>query len=92
MHQFVVHSTHSIVLPYRHLRLSDYRPLVYFVIQQEGRHARTGLAVDYGPVYRSGTAILRQKRGVQVERPVTRHGPYHLGQHAESYHNTQIGL
>ena len=41
--------------------------------------------------WRRGAAVLGQQRGVQVEGAQPWHGPHHLGQHAESNHDLQVG-
>ncbi len=65
---------------------------IYLVLEKEGGYAGLLIAVDYGPVYGSGTTVLGQKGGVQVEGPKRGHAPDYLGQHAEGYHYLEVGL
>ena len=92
LHEPFVHRADRILRADRHADLPDDGPLVDFVVQQEGRDAGFGLAVDDRPVDRRGTPVLGQQRGVEIEGPQPRHGPDHLGQHPEGDHDPQVGL
>jgi len=72
--------------------LQDDAAGVDVVVEKEGGHAGLGLAVDDGPVDGCRTPVLRQQRGVDVERAIPRHAPHHLGQHAECHHHLNVGL
>ena len=91
VHQFVVERTHVVFGQDRHANLSDDGAFVDLVVQQEGRDARFRLPVDDCPVDGRRTAVLRQQRGVEVERPQARHGPDYLGQHPECDDDPQVG-
>lgn len=90
-HQLFVECSHVVLVENRHLDLPQNGPFVDLVVQQEGCHSGLPLAVDDGPVDRGRAAVLRQQRGVEVERPQPRHGPDDLGQHAEGDDDPQIG-
>ena len=92
MHQTVVERPNRILRKNRLFELADDGTLVDFVVQEKGRHARALLAIDDGPVNRSGTTILGQERGMEIKRTQSRHLPNHLGQHSEGNHNAQVGL
>ena len=72
--------------------LQDDAACVNVVVQEEGGHAGFLVPVDDSPVDGGGTAVLRQQGGMEVEGAQWRHGPYHLGQHAECHHNLQVGI
>ena len=91
VHQFVVERTHVVFGQDRHANLSDDGAFVDLLVQQEGRDARFRLPVDDCPVDGRRTAVLRQQRGVEVERPQARHGPDYLGQHPECDDDPQVG-
>ena len=65
---------------------------IYLLVYHEGGYTGDILAVDYRPVDRRRTAILRQQGGVQVKGSAFRHGPDHFRQHPEAHHYKQIGL
>ena len=77
---------------YGYAFLMDYIAGIYLVFEEEGGYARLLIAVDYGPVYGGGTAVLWQKGGVKVEGSQRGHVPDHLGQHAEGHHYLEVGL
>ena len=91
-HEAVVEVARIVVGTYGYALLVDDSARVYLVVKEEGGHAALGIAMDDGPVDGRGTAVLRQERGMEVERAQTRHGPNDLGQHAEGYHDLQVGL
>ena len=74
------------------LGLEEYLAFVYLVVEEEGGDAGAWLALDDGPVDGCGAAEARQERGVEVEGAARRHGPYRLGEHAESHYDEAVGL
>ena len=61
LHELVMESANVIGRQYRYAFLMDYIAGIYLVFEEEGGYARLLIAVDYGPVYGSGSSILRQK-------------------------------
>ena len=90
-HQFVVHHAHIVGVRNRDAHLLDDLAGVDFMFEEERGDARFRFAVDDGPVDGGGSTVLRQQRRVQVECAHGRHVPHHFGQHAESYHDLQVG-
>ena len=87
-----MHIPGSIVTPYAHILAKDDAARVYILVYHEGSDAGNALAVDNRPVDRSGTAVLRQKGGMQVECAQLGHAPDLLRQHAERHHHEEIRL
>ena len=50
------------------------------------------LTVDYRPVDRGGSPVLRQEGGVEIESAELRHCPDLLGKHSECHHHEKVGL
>lgn len=61
LHELVMESANVIGRQYGYAFLMDYIAGIYLVFEEEGGYASLLIAVDYGPVYGSGSSILRQK-------------------------------
>ncbi len=92
LHQPVVQIPCRILRTDAHLVAEDDSAGVDVLVYHERCHAGNTLPVDHRPVDRSGTAILRQKGGVKIERAELRHPPDLLRQHAERHHHEEIRL
>ena len=90
-HQAVMHRLYIVGAGDWHPALLDDVARVNLVLQEESGHTRLSITVHHRPVDGRGTTILGQQRSVQVEGAQRRHGPHHLRQHSEGYHDVQVG-
>ena len=89
-HETVVDIFHISIVGHGKRLLHDDTPRIDVMVEEERCNARLRLAVDDRPVDRCCTTVLWQESGMHIERSEPGHGPYHLGQHAESHHHLQV--
>ena len=65
--------------------------MIDVVVEQEGSYTCLALAINECPVNGSGSPILGQQRGVEVEGSQRWHGPHAFGQHAEGNDDKEVG-
>ena len=92
LHKAVVHIARSLLGTDAAVCTQDDSAGIDILIDHEGGNAGMALAVDYRPVDRGSSTILRQKGGVQIEGAEFRHAPDLLGEHAEGNYHKEIGL
>ena len=87
-----MHNTHIIRICDRNTNLLNHFPRIDFMTQEESCDTCFRITINYRPVNRSGSPVLRQKRSMKIEGSQTWHIPYHFGQHTKSNYYLQIGL
>ena len=89
-HKSVVQVSRSVVLPYVNLFAHHYVSGIDSVVDEEGGHTADILAVDHGPVDRSGAPVLRQQGCVEVESAQARYFPHFTRQQPEGNHHKEV--
>lgn len=92
IHQSVIDILHVGICRDGERFLEDDAARIDILVEEEGRHARLGLAIDDGPVDGSRTTILGQEGRMDIERAEARHIPDDLGQKAEGHDHLEVGL
>ena len=92
LHHAIVQRTHILFGANRERLLEDDAARVDLMVEEEGGGSRDAVAIDDCPVEGSSPTILREQRGMEVERAHAGHCPNHFGQHPESDDNLQVGL
>ena len=92
LHQSVIDVLHiEIIFDFKRF-LHDDAARINIMVKEECGHARLRLTVDDGPVDGRSTPILGQQGSMHIKRAEARHGPDHLGKHAESHHHLKVSL
>ena len=92
MHQSVIDILYVCIIGDVEGQLHDDATGVNIVVEKEGCDTRLGLTVNHCPIDGSRTTVLGQQGGMDIERAILRHRPYHLGQHTEGNHHLKICL
>ena len=90
VHETVMDSLCIIVWKNWHSLAIDDLTRINVVVEEKGGDARLGVAINDCPVDGGSTTILRQEGGMEVECTKARHGPNHLGEHAEGYNHLKV--
>ena len=90
--QPVVNVSGGVVGSNGHFDAAEHVAGVDFVLEEKGAGARGGFAIQNRPMDRGRSAVLGQKRPMQVDRAQTRTVPHHFRQHAERHHHTEVGV
>ena len=86
-HQLVVELAGGFIGADGHFLTPDVGAFVDFFVEEEGRQSSLGFPIDDSEVDGCRATVLREQRGVEVERAKLRHLPNHGWQHPESHHN-----
>ena len=84
-HHTVVKRACCLVRSYGHILAENDSSGIYVLVYHKGSHTGTLLAVDYRPVDRRRSSILRKQGCVKVDGTQTRHAPDLLRKHTEGY-------